>query len=78
MLVPNLPKREIEMKMVQVRALMALFIAVGMTPPALAGEGDFGYYELNNGDGTCSTVSCGQNGCIVVDIHPCPREVSGD
>lgn len=34
-------------------------------------------YEVNNGDGTCSTVSCNQYGCSVIDVHLCPREVGG-
>jgi hypothetical protein len=34
-------------------------------------------FEVNNGDGTCSTVSCNQFGCAVIDVHLCPREVGG-
>lgn len=53
------------------------FVVAAMTPTtALAADNSsYGYYEINNGDGTCMTVSCGQNGCSVVDVHPCPKEV---
>ena len=63
--------------MKKVLALMGIAFVIGM-PTAVALAQDYGYYEVNNGDGTCSTISCGPNGCVVVDVHPCPREVSPD
>jgi hypothetical protein len=52
----------------------AAFILAAIAPSVALAD-DTGYYEVNNGDGTCATESCGENGCIVVDVHPCPKEV---
>jgi len=55
-------------------AAISIIAAVAPSAAFADGEGE-GYYEVNYGDGTCATVSCGRNGCVVVDIHPCPKEV---
>ena len=56
----------------------AAFASATLIPTiAIAADEEWNQYEVNNGDGTCYTVSCNQYGCSVIDVHYCPREVSG-
>jgi hypothetical protein len=51
------------------------FIYAGATP-SLAFAETIKYF--NDGAGNCGYVSCGANGCAVIDMFPCPKEVSDD
>lgn len=60
-------------------AVLGLFAAAAMTPAAAAAQmSGWGIWYFNDGNGTCGYISCGPNGCAVIDTFPCPREVSGD
>jgi hypothetical protein len=49
---------------------VALVAGFGMVPAAALAE------EIHLPDGRCATVSCGQGGCVIIDIHYCPDEVN--
>jgi hypothetical protein len=58
---------------------LGLVAAAGIAPGvALADPPQPGIYYFNDGNGTCGYISCGENGCTVIDTFPCPREVSPD
>lgn len=60
-------------------ALLGLVGAAALSPTAsLAQTSGYGIFYFNDGNGTCGYISCGENGCTVIDMFPCPREVSGD
>jgi hypothetical protein len=65
------------MKKSVVRLGAVAALAVAALAPSAAFADDFGYYEVNYGNGICATVSCGAYGCSVIDYHYCPNEVSG-
>lgn len=79
----DLPSKEGDDSMI--RSLIRVFAIVGLVAAgglvnSSASADPFPpptQYEVNNGDGTCSTVSCNQYGCSVIDVHLCPREVGG-
>lgn len=56
---------------------LGLALAAGMAPGAAVAQ-QYGYYYFNDGNGNCGYISCGPNGCAVVDQFPCPREVGDD
>jgi hypothetical protein len=59
-------------------AILGLAAFAAMTPVAASAQmSGWGIFYFNDGQGTCGYVSCGENGCSVIDTFPCPREVSG-
>lgn len=52
----------------------AMSAPVSADPPIPIPE----YYTYNDGQGNCYTIACGNNGCVVIDIYPCPREMGRD
>ena len=68
------------MKKSVVRKLAVLgFVGAAMSPTAsLAQSSGYGVFYFNDGNGTCGYISCGENGCTVIDQFPCPREVGDD
>lgn len=64
------------MKMSILRKLtvIGLFAAAAAAPTAAYADG---IYYFNDGNGTCGYISCGPNGCAIIDMFPCPREVGG-
>ena len=62
-------------------AALGLFAVATMTPTAILAQSSdpsgWGLWYFNDGQGTCGYISCGPNGCSVIDMFPCPREVSG-
>jgi hypothetical protein len=57
-------------------AVLALAVAAATAPTAAFAE-EWGIWYFNDGNGTCGYISCGENGCTVIDTFPCPREVGG-
>lgn len=69
------------MKKTMVRnfAAVGLFVAAAMMPTAASAQmSGWGLWYFNDGNGTCGYIHCGENGCSVIDMFPCPREVGGD
>lgn len=62
------------------RSIIAGLAAMAALVPtaAFAQMSGWGLWYFNDGAGTCGYISCGPNGCSVIDTFPCPREVSGD
>lgn len=58
--------------------VLGLFAASAVAPTAALAQSNWGIFYFNDGNGTCGYISCGANGCAVIDMFPCPREVSGD
>lgn len=55
----------------------ALTLVAVCTPAfAFAQNAGTGTYYLNDGSGNCALVACGPNGCTIIDVFPCPREVN--
>ena len=70
------------MKNAMLRSVFAagIFAAAALAPTVAVAQdtSSWGIYYFNDGNGTCGYVSCGENGCSVIDTFPCPREVSPD
>ena len=54
------------------------FAAIAPTAAIAADYSSWGLHYFNDGAGSCGYISCGPDGCIVIDEFPCPREVGGD
>ena len=59
-------------------AALAMFVGAALSPAAAIAQGNgWPAYYFNDGAGTCGWIQCGPNGCAIMDMFPCPREVSG-
>ena len=61
--------------MIRKFAVFGLVVAGALTPAAALADT---LVWFNDGNGYCGYMSCGANGCQVIDIEYCPDEVSGN
>ena len=63
------------MKQVMIRAFsLFVFVAAAGGPTTALADNEDTTFTINDGNGTCETIECGQNGCSVIEIFACPRE----
>ena len=60
------------------RCAVYVIALIGFLTPTATLAGAHYEYIINDGQGNCAVIACGDNGCAVINTFPCPREVGDE